>query len=213
MPDRRRKLLAAASLLLCAPWCEAAPDFAGEWASNDARYAANRIFEGADNDGRPFAIVDKKDARIYVFDIAGRLIGASFALLGSTPGDRSTPDIAGRTPASLSPGERTTPTGRFASEPGVNDKGEDIVWFDYDASLAIHRLRPAAAHERRAERLASAATDDKRISLGCVVVPVAFYASVVGPILGRQRGVVYVLPEDSPVHAMFAGAALRLAAH
>ena len=32
--------------------------------------------------------------------------------------------------------------GRFASAPGRNDKGEAIVWVDYDASFAIHRLRP-----------------------------------------------------------------------
>jgi len=34
-------------------------------------------------------------------------------------------------------------------------------------------------------------------------VPVAFYDAVVGPSLGRQRGVVYVLPESRPVQAMF----------
>ena len=33
---------------------------------------------------------------------------------------------------------------------------------------------------------------------GCVVVPVAFYQAVVQPLLGSQRGVVYVLPEHRP---------------
>jgi len=32
---------------------------------------------------------------------------------------------------------------------------------------------------------------------------VAFYEAVVGPTLGRIPGVVYVLPDDSPVHAFF----------
>ena len=141
--------------------------------------------------------------RVYVFDAAGRLSGASNALLGLTPGDTAVADIAQRRPASLMPHERSTPAGRFESQPGHNDKGEAIVWVDYAASLAIHRLRPAAASERRAERLASATPDDNRISLGCIVVPVAFYEAVVEPSLGRQRGVVYVLPETRPVQAMF----------
>ena len=70
-----------------------------------------------------------------------------------------------------------------------------MVWVDYDAALALHRLRPGPAHERRTERLASALPAAHRISLGCIVVPVAFYESVVAPQLGRRRGVVYVLSE------------------
>ena len=128
---------------------------------------------------------------------------ASAVLLGMDLGDGSAPDIARRTPASLAPGERTTPAGRFESEPGHNDKGEDIVWIDYDASLAIHRLRPAPPQQRRAERLNSPSADDNRISLGCIVVPVVFYESVVQPSMGRRRGVVYVLPEAGGTLAMF----------
>ena len=39
--------------------------------------------------------------------------------------------------------------------------------------------------------------------IGCVVVPVAFYEQVVAPVLGHQRAVVYVLPEDRPVRGYF----------
>jgi hypothetical protein len=45
--------------------------------------------------------------------------------------------------------------------------------------------------------MASADPRDKRISAGCVVVPVAFFDSVVSPVLGRGEAVVYVLPEVS----------------
>lgn len=210
MRCRIRGLLVAMALLGCTTLCRAALDFSGEPASDDARYAANWVLTGADHQGRPFAIVDKRDARLYVFGADGRLIGATAALLGLTPGDLADPDIARRAPASLTISERTTPAGRFASQPGHNDKGEDIVWVDYDASLAIHRLRPAAAHERRAERLASPGSDDNRISFGCIVVPVVFYETVVAPTLGRQRGVVYVLPETRPVQAMFGATELGL---
>jgi len=199
----RSRLLLAASGLLCATLCQAAPDFAGASASDDARFAADRVLAANDHQGLPFAIVDKRDARIYVFEPMGRLIGASSVLLGATLGDRIVPDASLRTPGRPALDERTTPAGRFASAPGRNDKGEAIVWVDYDASFAIHRLRAAPAAERRAARLASATVEDKRISLGCVVVPVEFFESVVATSLGRGRGVVYVLPESRPAREMF----------
>ncbi len=167
--------------------------------SGDAGLVARWVVGNEDNGGLPFVIVDKLRATLYVFASTGRLMGDSPVLLGLSVGDESTPDIAQRTPASLAPAERTTPAGRFASEPGHNLHGEDIVWFDYDASLAIHRLRPSPANQRRDERMDSARSDDKRISYGCIVVPVAFYDTVVRPSIGRQRGIVYVLPETRPV--------------
>jgi hypothetical protein len=184
----------------------AGPDFRGERASADVRGLAHWVVEIGEHQHRPFAIVDKLDARIYVFDGGGRLIGASAALLGSARGDRSAPGVGKKPLASLAPHERTTPAGRFASEPGHNDKGEAIVWIDYEAALAVHRLRPAPARQRRPQRLASPSPEDNRISLGCVVVPGAFYDAVVQTSLGSARGTVYVLPEDVPAQRVFAAA-------
>lgn len=203
MPRAGRRLLAAATVLVCTALSHAAPGAADERASIDTQVAAAWVLGQADNQGRPFAIVDKRGAHITVFEADGRLIGGSAALLGIDPGDLSVPGIAHRPPSSLLPGERTTPAGRFEAQPGHNDKGEDIVWIDYDASLAIHRLRPAPPYERRAQRIDSPGSEDNRISLGCIVVPVAFYETVVQPNLGQRRGVVYVLPESQPVQAMF----------
>ena len=62
-------------------------------------------------------------------------------------------------------------------------------------------LEPAA----RATRLASADAGDKRMSWGCVVVPVAFYTQVVDRVLGHVRSVVYVMPETSPLQKVFRG--------
>ena len=206
MGRKAETLFVMAAMLLCVSLCRAAPaDFGTERVSDEARDAADRVIQTADHRQRPFAIVDKLEARVYVFDGAGRLAGASTVLLGLAPGDTSIADMAQRRPASLAPHERSTPAGRFESQPGHNDRGEAIVWVDYAASLAIHRMRPAPAPERRVERLASATPDDNRITLGCIVVPVAFYEAVVEPLLGRQRGVVYVLPETRPVQAMFGG--------
>ncbi|MEP7296302.1 MAG: hypothetical protein ABI702_08940 [Burkholderiales bacterium] len=181
----------------------AAPDFAAEPVSDDARLVARWIVRNADNLGLPFAIVDKRHTRLYVFAPNGRLSGASAVLVGLAPGDEAVADMAHRTVASLAPQERTTPAGRYGTEPGHNDKGEAIVWFDYDASLAIHRLRAGPSAERREERLASAEAASRRASYGCVVVPVAFYEAIVAPSLGQRRGIVYVLPEARPVALMF----------
>jgi hypothetical protein len=183
---------------------------AREFASDDAQYALQWIVGQGDNLGLPFVIVDKKGARVFVFAANGRLRGASAALLGLTPGDHSVPGIEQRSVASLRMDERTTPAGRFVSEPGHNLQGEAIVWIDYAAKLAIHRLRPADPKERRAERLVSATPDDNRISVGCVVVPVDFYDAVVAPVLGKSYGVVYVLPETQPVQQVLRATALSL---
>ena len=207
----RVRLLIAACGLLYAGFCHATPDFAGERASDDARYAAARVLAGADHQGRPFAIVDKKQARIHVFDPAGRLLGAAAVLLGIGPGDLA-PGDPGRGAGALGLDERTTPAGRFDTAPGRNDKGEAIVWIDYAQALAIHRLRPGPARERRAARLASPTPADNRVSAGCIVVPVAFYQSVIAPVLGARRGVVYVLPESRPVRALFDAVEIGLAA-
>lgn len=178
--------------------CHAGADFGGQPASPQARSQADWVLSQGDHRGRPFAIVDKKDARLFVFAGNGQLIGAAPALLGLTLGDHAVAGVGQRAPSEIQPFERTTPAGRFDSEPGRNLQGEAVVWFDYEAGLAIHRLRPAAASERRTQRLMSDTSQDNRISLGCVVVTVDFYETVVSPALGRQRGVVYVLPETRP---------------
>jgi len=169
----------------------------------DARYVAEWALQSNDNQHRPFAVVDKKAARIYVFDAEGRLLGAANALLGQAPGDHSVPGVGDGDVNRIPLADRTTPAGRFASEPGRNLSGEAIVWFDYNAALAIHRVRPGASQVQRLERLASGTPSDNRASLGCVVVMPEFYDGVVQPTLGQHRGVVYVLPESQPVQAMF----------
>ena len=119
----------------------------------------------------------------------------------------SVPGVGDKPLSQIRPEERTTPAGRFESEPGRNLSGEHIVWLDYDAGLAIHRVRPGASYGARVQRLSTDGGSDKRVSLGCVVVPEAFFDDVVAPVLGRQRGVVYVLPEMGPAQTTFAGLA------
>lgn len=149
-----------------------------------------------DHDGRAFAVVDKQRAQLHVFDALGRLWGSTAVLLGQTPGDNSAPDVGQNTQDGHVPlHQRTTPAGRFVAEPGKNLQGETVVWVDYDAAFAIHRLRPGASQAPRLARLATPTAADNRASWGCVVVPVRFYLDVVAKLLGRGASVVYVLPE------------------
>ena len=173
-------------------------DFRGEPASPEARAMARAAFERADAKGLPFAVVDKKAAKLFVFLADGRLAGAAPALLGLARGDRVAPGVGDMVATGIPADLRTTPAGRYDSLPGPNLKGETVIWVDYDAAFAIHRLRPRPARERRAERLASPSPDDNRISLGCVVVTGEFFDRVVAPVLGHGAGVVYVLPEPAP---------------
>lgn len=155
------------------------------------------------NYGLPFAIIDKKAAMLHVFDGAGSLRGSSPVLLGLAPGDESVAGIGERKMADIRPAERTTPAGRFVSEPGRNLEGEDIVWIDYDAAVSMHRVRTGNRADRRLQRLATATPADNRISYGCVNVPAAFYDALIKPVFGATPAVVYVLPETRPMSDFF----------
>ena len=155
-------------------------------ASDEVKSFARDAVASGDSGARPFAIVDKKNARLYVYAADGRLRAASPVLLGLARGDDSVPGIGERPISSIRPGERTTPAGRFIAEPGRNLAGEDIIWVDYDAAVSMHRVRANNKAERRLERLASTTASDNRISYGCINVPAAFYDTHVKPLIGGQ---------------------------
>ena len=171
--------------------------------SPDARTIAYWVADSRDNQRSPFAILDKRGARVYVFDPDARLIGSSLVLLGSAPGDDSVAGIGQRPLSQVRSDERTTAAGRFVSQPGHDDTGEKVVWVDYGAALAMHRVKVVDPKERRFERIATDSIDDKRISNGCINVPIAFFDSVIEPALGRSRAIVYILPEIKPLRQVF----------
>jgi len=181
-------------------------DFGAIVARADVHRVADWSVASADHGTQPFAVVDKVKAMLYVFAPTGRLVGASPVLLGLARGDDTVPGIGDRPIAAVRPEERTTPAGRFVAEPGENLGGENVIWVDYDAAVSMHRVRMVDPKERRFERLRSPNPADRRISYGCINVPVPFFESVVWPLLKTSRAVAYVLPETRPVGAVFAGA-------
>lgn len=173
--------------------------------SPDARLVLIRVIASKDNSGLPFAIVDKVHARIYLFDAKGIPRGSAPALLGAQAGDQSTPGVGARPLSEIKTFERTTPAGRFSSEPGVNAAGDRVVWFDYNEGLAIHRARPGKTFKKRLSLLARNEPQSSKDSWGCIVVPPEFYDTRIAPLLGRApASVVYVLPETRSLSAAFA---------
>jgi hypothetical protein len=178
-------------------------DFSGEPASAEARRVAYWALHSGDSAGMPYMIVDKVEARVFVFDRQGRLQGAGPALLGMERGDGTAKGIGSRALSTIAPQERTTPAGRFVASLAHDLKGQEILWIDYDTALALHRVAKGTPAERRAERLQSATAADNRISYGCINVPAAFYEGVVSPAFTHSSGIVYILPETRPAHEVF----------
>jgi hypothetical protein len=206
------KLLAAALALCLATVAPAgaapsAADFGMEPASDEARRLADWVTASGDSQGLAFVIVDKVQAKVFVFQPQGRLAGAAPALLGLGRGDHSVPGIGDRKLATIRPDERTTPAGRFLASKGRNLAEHDIVWVDYAAAISLHAVATANAKERRLQRLGTASPLDNRISYGCINVPAAFFEGVVKPAFTGASGVVYVLPEVLPLEQVFAGLA------
>ena len=179
-------------------------NFEREHASHAARHVADWVVDSGDNHSLPFAIVDKTDAKVFVFDAEGRLHGAAPALLGLARGDDAVPGIGDRPLSTMRPEERTTPAGRFVAALDRNLHGKEILWVDYDDAISMHPVITTKPQERRAQRLATPTPLDNRISYGCINVPPKFFETVVRPAFTGTNGIVYVLPETRPVRAVFA---------
>ncbi len=178
-------------------------DFHGELASSDARQVADWVVDKNDNRSMPFVIVDKKGCKVFVFDGRGQLLGATAALLGLARGDDSAPGIGERKLSDIRPDERTTPAGRFVASLGHDLGPQDILWVDYDAAISLHRVLAANTEENRLQRLAAASPSDRRITFGCINVPVKFYDGIVHPAFTRTNGIVYILPEIKSIAEVF----------
>lgn len=171
--------------------------------TRDAGQVLQWVVQSQDNQGLPFMIVDKRQAHLWVFDRAARLQGDAPVLLGSARGDHSVPGIGDMPLSQIKPSDRTTPAGRFQAEVGKNLRGEDVLWVDYDGGVSMHPVLTTKATERRQERLATPTPADNRVSYGCINVPTAFHAKVLLGSVTHGRGIVYVLPETTPLRSVF----------
>jgi hypothetical protein len=181
--------------------------FSGEVASDQVRAIADWAMASGDHQDLPFVVVDKVAAKLFLFDRHGTLRAATAVLLGLAQGDVSPPGIGDRKLSQIKPAERITPAGRFVADTGVNLSGQDIIWVDYAAAIAIHRatdVKPGLTARDRLARLASPSPRDRRISHGCINVSPTFYDAFLRPAFAQSSGIVYILPETKALAAVFA---------
>jgi hypothetical protein len=171
--------------------------------SADVMELSDWVLASGDNHGMPYLIVDKPDAAVFVYDKDGMQLGSAPALLGIAVGDDSAPGVGDLKLSNIPMDERTTPAGRFVAQLGPASDMKEVLWVDYDSSLSLHPVINWNPKERRLQRLRSPSPAERRISHGCINVPVRFYQDVVHPAFSDTKGVVYILPDTKSVDAVF----------
>src|SRR5205823_9942518 len=100
-------------------------------ASGDVRRMANWVADSRDNGTRAFVIIDKPQARVYLFGPDAHLRAAATALLGSARGDDTFPGVGDKPLKEVKAEEKSTPAGRFIADVGEScTRGVDEVWYD-----------------------------------------------------------------------------------
>ena len=171
--------------------------------SEEANLIVTWVSSSDDNRGMPFIVIDKIAAEVFVFNAEGQFLGATPALLGSALGDDTAPGIGDRELSEIDPDDRTTPAGRFLAAFGPSSGQRRVLWIDYDSSVALHPVITGNKKEHRLERLRSASSEDNRITFGCINISPSFYQEVVRTAFNDRGGIVYILPEDKPLEAVF----------
>ena len=162
-----------------------------------------------DHHGKPFAVVDKIHAQVFIFSRKGRLLGQAPVLLGLARGDDAIMGLGDLPLSQIRPEDRVTPAGRFEAEWGRNTSGQMVLWIDYEQAISMHAVRSLNATERRLERLVSPAAQDKRISYGCINVSQLFWRSVVLATFKGDQNIVYVMPDSRTLVSVFPGLAIQ----
>ena len=92
--------------------------FASEEASEEVQGHADWIVSSKDNQDMPFVILDKKKAKIHVFQKDGQNLGAAPALLSVAVGVEYVSGTGQKKLSEIPYEERTTPAGRFKGATG-----------------------------------------------------------------------------------------------
>jgi len=172
--------------------------------SAEALRVADWVATSHDNHALPYAVIDKNNAALILFDAKGKMVTQVSVLIGIAPGDDATPGVGSKKLGEIGPAEKTTPAGRFLAKFGYAAGRQRVLWVDYTNSVAIHPIPgDAARSENRRARMLSPETDDNRITFGCINVPRGFYATDLRPLFQKKGGYVYVLPDTKPLEEVF----------
>jgi hypothetical protein len=172
--------------------------------SLSAARVADWVYASGDNHALPYAIVDKTNGALFLFDGKGKPLDQVPVLVGIALGDDASPGVGSKKLAEIGPAEKTTPAGRYLAKFGLPFRKERILWVDYATSVALHPIpTDASKKDRRRERMLSPTPDDNRITFGCINVPKAFYGKFLRPQFQKKGGYVYVLPDNKPLEEVF----------
>lgn len=171
--------------------------------SADAARLIAWIASARDNGKSPYIVIDKQAASLSLFRADGSFVGETPVLLGIGVGDDSSPGVGAKKLEDIGPAERTTPAGRFVSKFGRAFGNQRVLWVDYANSVALHAVITTHKKERRVARLLSPTPEDNRISFGCINVGTRFYSGKIRTLFGKAGGIVYILPETTPLETVF----------
>jgi hypothetical protein len=157
-----------------------------------------------DNGDRPFIVIDKVAAELFVFDPRTRTRLRAPVLIGIAKGDNSMPGIGDLELSRIPVSERTTPAGRFLAEFGPALDHEPVLWVDEANAVSLHAVVTSNPREQRLARLASPSPDDNRITYGCINVASDFYSKYIESQFRQGGGLVYILPDTRPLTEVFA---------
>ncbi len=178
-------------------------DFGAMTPSPQARQMADWVVSRHDNGRLPFVVLDKHNATLYAFRADGVALESTNVLLGQSRGDDTFPGIGNVPIAQVKPYQRTTAAGRFVTRPGLDEDHTDVVWLDYDAALAMHRVINKVKSEHRLTRIVSKDPNVRRISWGCINIPIDFFDRRISPVFGKHTGIAYVIPETKTFDEVF----------
>lgn len=159
------------------------------------------IMNKRDNEGMPFIIIDKKAARLYLYDKNGEIVDESPVLLGMGVGDVFPKEMHGKPISQIDEKLRITQAGRFMAQIGYDKKNKKLIWVDYETKLAIHEVVNVLS-QNRMERLNSPSIQDNRITWGCINVPNEIFTKI-NNIFINGKGYVYIVPEIFPCCEVF----------
>ena len=177
--------------------------FGSEQKSNDVLRVADWVVRSEDNHGLPFVIVDKRQAKLFVFDPDGRILAFTSVLLGLAIGDLTTPGVGKLKLTQIPVKDRTTAAGRFLLRHGLDLQGGKVLWVDFESGLAIHTIPAGKSEALHLHQLQSNEPKEHRSTLGCVNVTKEFYRMILSPLFDTGNGYVYILPETMPVASFF----------
>lgn len=174
-----------------------------DFASEEVRKTVSWVKKNKDNRTLPYAIIDKKNAHIFVFDAKSKIVDHGPVLLGIAKADRIDPKTLKAPLSSIGKKDRVTPSGRYHSVLGPDHRGKEVLWIDPVYAIALHPVANVPG-QRRKTRLQSATAEDNRITWGCINISSPLFKSVLSPLFKPQAGFVYILPESSPVEHLLA---------